>query len=193
MSRNCYDFDKTIYNGDSTVDFYKYCLKTYPATALELPLTLGAGLLFVLKILPKTRFKQLFYRFLRHIPDGEQAVANFWELHFKNVKGWYLESKKDDLIISASPEFLLEPVCQRLNVELMASRVDIRTGKYTGENCWGPEKVRRLRERYPDLEIDEFYSDSYSDQPLADIARTAYLVSGDEIKPWNDKKHGGKQ
>ena len=24
---NSYDFDKTIYDGDSSADFYKYCLK----------------------------------------------------------------------------------------------------------------------------------------------------------------------
>lgn len=24
---NVYDFDETIYDGDSTVDFYKYCLR----------------------------------------------------------------------------------------------------------------------------------------------------------------------
>ena len=27
MEVNTYDFDKTIYNGDSTIDFYIFCLK----------------------------------------------------------------------------------------------------------------------------------------------------------------------
>ena len=27
---NVFDFDKTIYDGDCTVDFYMYCLKKYP-------------------------------------------------------------------------------------------------------------------------------------------------------------------
>lgn len=26
---NVYDFDGTIYDGDSTIDFYKFCLKKY--------------------------------------------------------------------------------------------------------------------------------------------------------------------
>ena len=28
---NVYDFDGTIYDGDSTFDFYKYCMKKHPA------------------------------------------------------------------------------------------------------------------------------------------------------------------
>lgn len=33
---NVYDFDKTIYAGDSTIDFYLFCLKRQPAI-LQLP------------------------------------------------------------------------------------------------------------------------------------------------------------
>lgn len=31
---NVYDFDGTIYNGDSTVDFYLYCLREHPGLAV---------------------------------------------------------------------------------------------------------------------------------------------------------------
>ena len=30
---NVYDFDKTIYDGDSSVDFYKFSLKRHPKLA----------------------------------------------------------------------------------------------------------------------------------------------------------------
>ena len=66
----------------------------------------------------------------------------------------------------------------------MASRVDIRTGVYDGLNCHGEEKVRRFREAFPDGVIDSFYSDSYSDDPLTKLASEAWLVKGDELKPW---------
>lgn len=32
--RNIYDFDKTIYDGDSTVDFFLFCLKREPILIL---------------------------------------------------------------------------------------------------------------------------------------------------------------
>ena len=60
-----------------------------------------------------------------------------------------------------------------------------KTGKYSGLNCHGEEKVRRYREVYGDAPIDSFYSDSRSDAPLAGLAAHAYLVHGDERNPWS--------
>ena len=99
---------------------------------------------------------------------------------------WYLAQKQpDDLVVSASPEFLLAPACRRLGIRPpIASRVDARTGRYTGLNCKGAEKVSRFREQYPDAEIGQFYSDSRSDAPLAHLARRAFLVRGDSYTSW---------
>ena len=47
------------------------------------------------------------------------------------------------------------------------------------------EKVNRFKFSFPDEVINEFYSDSKSDFPLADIAMKAYFVKGDYIKEWN--------
>ena len=35
---NIYDFDETIYDSDSTKDFYFYCLKKYPKILLSVPI-----------------------------------------------------------------------------------------------------------------------------------------------------------
>ena len=70
----------------------------------------------------------------------------------------------------------------------MASCVDKKTGKYEGVNCHGKEKVRRFYEVYEDVEIEEFYSDSYSDTPLAEISKKSYMVVGDMLYPWNEYK-----
>ena len=179
---NVYDFDKTIYDGDSTVHFYFYCIKRHPRILLRLPALLWYALLFMFKIYTKTQFKEKFYLFLKDVPDVDKEVASFWETHEKNIKGF---QKKGGLVISASPEFLLAPICQKLKMNLIASRVDKHTGKYTGENCWGEEKVHRFTEIYGDTEIAEFYSDSFSDSPLADLAKSAFMVKKEEITPWN--------
>ena len=71
-----------------------------------------------------------------------------------------------------------------LSIWMMASVVDKKTGIYTGENCHGKEKVRRFYERYPQGKIEEFYSDSYSDTPLAKLAKRAYIVKDEEISDW---------
>ena len=66
----------------------------------------------------------------------------------------------------------------------MASRVDPRTGKYTGLNCWGQEKVVRLESQMGITHCDKFFSDSHSDTPLAKIADEAFLIKKGKICPW---------
>ena len=72
---------------------------------------------------------------------------------------------------------------------MIASVVDINTGKYDGLNCYHEEKVKRFRTLYPDGHIDSFYSDSYSDEPLALLAKRAYIVKGDDITDWDFTQH----
>lgn len=194
MHSNVYDFDKTIYNGDSTQHFYFFLLKRHPQIILFLPYQGFFFIFFALKIISKTSFKQKFYSCFRIIKNIEDEVNIFWDKNQGGIKKWYLANQKnDDIIISASPEFLLKPICQKLNIShLMASRVDPKTGKYNGENCYGKEKVIRLKAKFPNIEVNEFYSDSYSDQPLADLARASYLVNGDNLYKWDEYKNGTK-
>lgn len=183
---NAYDFDKTIYDGDSTADFYRYCLKKYKKTLVFLFPNMIYGVFFLLKLMKKTNFKQRVYRFLWMIPDIDKALEDFWKTHKQKIKTFYLQQRRpDDFIISASPEFLLKPMIDELGLRyLIASRVDKKTGFYTGLNCYGDEKVKRLKEQYPNVRIDAFYSDSRSDAPLAEISNRAFLVTGEHIGNW---------
>ncbi len=183
---NVYDWDNTIYRGDSTAGFIRYCFVKRPKCLLSLPRTAVCGLLYVLHLMPKKTFKQNMYHMFTYISDMESLVEEFTGSHMDHVKQWYLQQQRqDDMVISASPEFLIGSFCRRLNIRyMMASVVDINTGIYTGENCHGREKVNRLRETYPGAMIDEFYSDSRSDAPLALEAKKAFIVKGDERKPW---------
>lgn len=186
---NVYDFDKTIYNGDSTADFYLFALKRHKKIITLAPSLLGSVMRFyVFKKGTKTEFKQVMYRFLRYC-DIDRDIADFWAVNRNKIKQYYLKQKReDDVIISASPEFLLEPIINELNIgTLMASKVDKHTGVYDGINCHGKEKVRRFYEAFPGCKIDEFYSDSYSDTPLAEIAEKAYIVKGEDFSEWEFK------
>lgn len=182
---NVYDFDKTIYDGDSTVNFYKYCIRKKPSVLKHLPKQLWAFLMYFIRVYDKTTMKENFYRFLKSIDDIDLLIEDFWKANMSKVKKWYLDSKRDDdVIISASPEFLLKYPCKRLNISLIASRVDKKTGIYDGKNCHGKEKVLRFNAVYGDSQIDKFYSDSLSDTPLAELAKEAYIVKGLKIEKW---------
>jgi phosphatidylglycerophosphatase C len=138
---NIYDFDGTIYDGDSTVDFYLYCLKHYFKVWLALPGAILGALLFLFGIIKRTNFKQRFFSFVRHLSCVDDIVAAFWRENERKIKLWYLAQKQDtDIIISASPEFLLQPICDKLGVSLIASRVDRHTGFFLAKIAAGKKR-----------------------------------------------------
>lgn len=185
---NVYDFDKTIYAKDSSIDFYKFNLKQDWTIVRFAPMQLWALLNYKLKRIPKTRMKQVFYRYFKTIKDMDGRVAAFWAEHEQNVRPFYLpQHQPTDVVISASPTFLLAPLMAKWGVNLIATDVDPKTG-LSGENCWGPEKVRRFKAQYPDGVIDQFYSDHLSDVHLAQLAKEAFLVSDTAIVPWPFEK-----
>ncbi len=185
---NVYDFDNTIYEGDSTKDFYAYCVKEKPRVLLSLgKQAIGLGL-YLANIISKTKFKEYFFSFLKHLDNPEETVQKFWDSNITKIKKFYLsQQKEDDLVISASPFFLVNECCNRIGIShVIASDVDISNGKFNGENVYGKEKVKRYRDVYNDEKINDFYSDSYSDSPMANYAENAYIVSADEIKAWSE-------
>lgn len=181
---NVYDFDKTIYNGDSSLDFYIFCLKEKKRLIFLLPKQILGIVFYKLKIYSKEEMKSDFFCFLKYI-NSEELVRSFWDKNSNKIFEWYLKQKKEsDLIISASPEFLLRPICKKLNVNLIASIVNSTNGKFIELNCYGKEKVKRLNKIYPGIQIDKFYSDSRSDKYIADISLNAFLVKKTKIKSW---------
>ena len=187
---NVYDFDNTILRGDSTARFFAWSLRHCPRMWPSLPAQALNGLLFVLKLRKKQAFKQRMLSFVACHEDIDAAVDAFWRDNLCRVKPWYRRAHRaDDVVISASPEFLIRPACKALDIErAMGSPVDKHTGVFHGANCHGQEKVRRFREAFPDAKIERFYSDSHSDDPLAALADEAFLVKGDRILAWKNVK-----
>ena len=184
---NVYDFDNTIYNGDSTLDFFLFCLKKHPKIIKYIPRQIYGFILYKSHKITKKEFKEMFFSFLSCLVDAKSDVASFWKKNEQKIKPWYISQRSNtDIVISASPRFLLEMICQELNInDLIASEVDITSGKFSGENCHDEVKVILFRKKYPDSIIDNFYSDSISDLPMAKIATNAYLVKKSVITKWS--------
>lgn len=184
---NVYDFDGTIYDGDSTRDFYIYCLLKHPLLILKAPYHFS-GLIgyYLFKKGTKTTAKERFYRFLRSVSYVDKLLGKFWDKNIGKIKQWYYDNQReDDVIISASPEFIVTPACERVGIKtVMASVVDKETGKYQGKNCHGEEKVKRFYNAFPDGKIEEFYSDSMNDLPLARISEKPIFVKKNKLSDW---------
>ena len=189
---NVYDFDKTIYAGDSTLDFYFFSLKKSPMLIRFLPIQIIGFIKYMFGMYSKLQFKEKFYSFLKGIKDVDSMVELFWNENQDKIKDWYLKSKEEsDVIISASPEFLLNTICRRIGIKhLIASEVNKNTGICEGENCYGEEKVLRFKKYFEKGEIKKFYSDSLSDAPISLMASERYIVSGNNILPWDQYSPG---
>ena len=98
---NVYDFDDTIFRGDSTRAFWAYCLKRAPGLARFLPRQCAAAVRYALGRTAKEAFKEAFFSFLQGVPDADAWAEDFWRTHERRFRPWYLAQKQpDDLVVS---------------------------------------------------------------------------------------------
>ena len=162
MEIDIYDFDKTIVPFDSGSLFVGYCLLHYPWCIIWMPVVIAGLLLMLVRAITFTQFKEICFMFLPMIPK-KRAVKGFWDRHEKQAHPWFKESGRYSVVISASPDFLLEDISQRLGFDkLICTRHNPKTGAIIGENCRGAEKVKRLYEEFDKdaIEVVDVYSDS---------------------------------
>ena len=97
MLIDVYDFDGTIYDGDSTFDFVLFCLRRHPGVALSLPAIAGAGLRLAVKQIGLTEFKSvLFNQMSRRFSLTEEAKL-FWQDEKTKAKlgAWFYDRPRD--------------------------------------------------------------------------------------------------
>ena len=85
------------------------------------------------------------------------------------------------MVVSASLDAYLVPWCRPLGLDLICTELEISDGRLTGRyvqgDCWGDEKVRRIRER---LTLDDYdtvyaYGDTEDDRAMLDLADRKYF------------------
>lgn len=183
---NVYDFDGTILRGDTTALFTLFCFRRYPCTRAHILKSLPRALAMKAGRISLQQWKEGLFGFFALVPDMDAALEQFWAENVRRIYPWYLARRTaSDVVISASPEFLIAYACERLGVLCaMGSPVDACTGAFSGLNCNKQEKVRRYRERFGDTAVDRFYSDSLSDAPMAAIAKEAFFIKKGRVFPW---------
>ena len=177
---NVYDFDNTIFDGDSSVKFIKYSFLKHPFKVIFC--TLKSSKYLFCKEDRLGKIKSEIFSFVKDINNLDLYVNIFVKKNMKHIKKFYLEKRKDnDLVISASFDFLIKAFCQELKIDYIATLYDTSKGCIIGKNCKGEEKIRRFKSIYKDAQINESYSDSLSDKPLLEYAKVSYLVKKNEL------------
>ncbi len=184
MKVNVYDFDDTIYKGDSGVEFYLYMLrKRFFIVFISLLKSIPVSILYLFKKRSTRDIKDKLFSFIKYVPNLDDYVKSFWDKKECKIKKWYLDQKRDsDVIITANYDFLIKEICNRLNIKnLIATEYDFKTYKIRGIHSRGDGKLQLFNKIYPEYKIDKTYSDSKKDIPLLRAGHPGYVVKDSEI------------
>lgn len=187
---NVYDFDNTIFNGDTEDRFFDYIFaRRKDLWIYKLSHDFWEMFYKCRWIENKTWIREIQYLVLRKLDNVDEMIDGYCEESFQYIQDWYLEVKRpDDVIATGSPEFLVAPILKKLGVTgLVATNQDKYTGKITGHFANYGYKVDEFQKKYNLDDIDEFYSDAWSDHYIAKYAKKAYLVhDGGQHTEWNE-------
>ena len=175
---NVYDFDGTIFYPNCSVAFLMWCLKRHPGLWFTYAPKAARDLIrYKRGKIAQHRFLRGFFGFLGKVDDFDAEIERFWDKKEKNISEWYLAQRRpDDIIISGSPSCIIAPIAKRLGVGYVATEYDREHGVYLDDLMMARSKARHVIENdFP--VIENFYSDSLSDTPIALCAEKAHLVT----------------
>jgi len=185
-----FDFDGTITTDDSLIKFIRYAvgdIKAIWGILLLSPMLIS----YKLKLIPNDQAKQ---RVIAHFFKGmaEQQFRNIAkEYSLTQINtilrpkamakiAWHKEQGHTIVIVSASIECWLKPWCDKNEVDLIATKLEIKegivTGRFLTKNCYGFEKARRVKHAYilEHYDLIYAYGDSRGDQELLNLAHKKY-------------------
>ena len=175
---NAYDFDGTIFYPDSSSLFALWCMMHHPKLWFTyFPNMVKTAFQYKTGKIPQYRVIRNMFGVLNMIDDFDEQIERFWDRYEKRISKWYLEQRKpDDLIISAAPSCIIAPIAKRLGVSYVATEYDREYDVFVDNLMYAKEKAKYIIDAgFP--VIDNFYSDSLADTPLALCAEKAHRVT----------------
>ncbi len=186
-----FDFDGTITRKDTMLEFIRYTrgsFRFYTGFLLNSPWLIAykLGLIpnqaakeriltFFFKRTPLTVFQEECDQFCLHILPGLIRPGAMPEIEKLQQAGVTV------VIVSASLGNWIKTWSDSKKTSLLASWPEIRedrlTGKLLGKNCYGEEKVRRIRASYDLGDYTDIYAygDTSGDLPMLSLARITFF------------------
>lgn len=184
---NIFDFDNTIYDGESTFDFYLFCVKHHPKCIKFIFVVMWSLIKYKMCLISEEKLMYLAKKyvtdFLKCCPDADKLAKKFWIKNIKKIKPFYSNVRReDDVIVTASFGFLLRPLFQTLKVKnAVMSEVNLETGEVE-RLCYRKNKIQCFRDMFGDARVLDVYTDSLNDKPLMSLAtRNVYLAKGNKL------------
>ena len=189
-----FDFDGTLTTADTFLSFIRF---TYGHRQLLLGLLRYAHLLAMMKLglYPNGKAKEKFFSHFYRGVNYEQfkqwgrdfAIVAQTLLNKQTVATLqnHLSAGHTVCVVTASIDEWVRPVCENLGVStLIATRIEVShdgilTGRFLSPNCYGPHKVVRLLELFPQRQYYQLYAygDSRGDKDLFAEADKEFHIS----------------
>jgi len=188
-----FDLDKTILKIDSFKLFIIFFFFKFPKLTIYFPIIIFNFLKFFFfkkkKFLLKEKILILFFNNL----DDKEIIINCKKFSFL-LKKFYVrknalneiknlnKKKIKTLIITASPDIYVKKLSLLLNCDYISTNINLKNnkkpkGSFLSKNCYGEEKVKRLKKtkffRYHKI----FYTDHISDLPMIKICEENNLIN----------------
>lgn len=185
-----FDFDGTITSRDTLFLFLRY-IKGDFFFFRHMTLLLPIFLLYFLRIITNEQAKTIVLRkFLKGLPievvsqKAEAFVVNklpgFIRMGALQNINDLIRQEAQVVIVTASAEFWVKPWCDQLGILCIGTKLEVCNGKLTGrlvgKNCYGIEKVNRIKGM---INLESFktimaYGDSKGDLPMLSLAHDKF-------------------
>ncbi len=183
---NVFDFDNTIYDGETLVDFILYFVRHDPKIWRYVPKLIVIAIKDGMHLFTVDEAIKAYASFLEgyyvKLGDLTEQTVKFWDKNEKKIKPLYAKYRSEnDIIVSGTTDFILDEIMKRMGIKnYIGSKIDSKTGKFT-QLCFLENKVKIFEAQYPGAHIVNFYTDSMNDRAMMDIADNVFLVKGEKV------------
>lgn len=180
-----FDFDGTITTKDTLFDFLKFYKGSF-ALGLGMLLVSPYLMAYYLGLITNHEAKEKllayfikgksFDDFSKKCKEYESEINQICHAQTLERLKWHQEQGHEVLIISASLENWIKPWAESNGVStVLATQIEVKdgivTGRFASRNCFGQEKVNRLKALYPEKDYLLYaYGDSSGDKELLEFA-----------------------
>jgi len=185
-----FDFDGTITTKDTLLEFIKFHRGTtrfYTGFLINSPFLVAYKLGVISNHVAKEKVLRYFFRKMPLDRFQQQADIFATEIIPGLIRKKALteikklqESGAEVVVVSASASNWIQKWSESVGVTLIATQLEIRndtiTGKISGRNCHGKEKVRRIQSSFDLSQYDEIYcyGDTKGDKPMLSLATFSF-------------------
>ncbi len=190
MNLALFDFDGTLTERDSFAAFIRFAVgsRAFAEGLLRLsPVFLGYSMGVVSNNILKERVVDYFFGgweyerfFSLAVEFGKVKLPRMLRRDAMKRIVWHLGRGDKVVVVSASLRCYLEGWCRAFGFDLIATRLEVDsgviTGRLKGNNCYGEEKAKKIRNRYNLSEYEKIYAygNTRGDIPMLKLAHESY-------------------